>query len=75
MPFGDEQLWRPGLRPYLSDMALPAGLKPDKLGQYEVGGKTYIRLDGNAYEKTFDPMLNKWRLKHPTAPDAYLPRS
>lgn len=54
-------------------MALPAGLKPDKLGQYEVGGKTYIRLDGNAYEKTFDPMLNKWRLKHPTAPDAYSP--
>ncbi|KQV17875.1 hypothetical protein ASC74_02985 [Pseudomonas sp. Root329] len=73
LPFGSEQLWRPGLTPYLSDRVLPAGLKPDKLGQYEVGGKTYIRLDGNVYEKTFDPTLNKWRLKHPTAPDAYSP--
>ncbi|WP_095129623.1 NEL-type E3 ubiquitin ligase domain-containing protein [Pseudomonas sp. Irchel s3h14] len=73
LPFGSEQLWRPGLTPYLSDRVLPAGLKPDKLGQYEVGGKTYIRLDGNVYEKTFDPTLNKWRLKHPTDPNAYSP--
>jgi hypothetical protein len=73
LPFGSEQLWRPGLTPYLSDRVLPAGLKPNKLGQYEVGGKTYIRLDGNVYEKTFDPKLKKWRLKHPTDPHAYSP--
>lgn len=73
LPFGSEQLWRPGLSPYLSDRVLPVGLKPDKLGQYEVDGRTYIRLDGNVYEKTFDSTLNKWRLKHPTDPHAYAP--
>jgi Leucine-rich repeat (LRR) protein len=73
LPFGDEQLWRPGLTPYKSDVVLPAGLKPDPLGQYEVNGKTCIRLDGDVYEKTFDPWLNKWRLKHPTDPNAYHP--
>jgi len=73
LPFGSEQLWRPGLRPYLSDRVLPAGLKPNTLGQYEVGGKTCIRLDGNVYEQTFDPTLNKWRLKHPTDSNAYSP--
>ncbi|WP_415760380.1 NEL-type E3 ubiquitin ligase domain-containing protein [Pseudomonas sp. LT1P18] len=73
LPFGDEQLWRPGLTPYKSDVVLSDGLKPNTLGQYEVNGKTYIRLDGDVYEKTFDPSLNKWRLKHPTDPNAYHP--
>lgn len=73
LPFGSEQLWRPGLRPYLSDRVLPAGLKPNERGQYQVDGKTYIRLDGNVYEKTFDPVLNKWRLKNPRVSDAYSP--
>lgn len=73
LPFGDEQLWRPGLAPYKSNVVLPSTLKANKLGQYEEGGRTYIRLDGEVYEKTFDPAINKWRLKHPTDPHAYHP--
>lgn len=73
LPFGDEQLWRPGLTPYKSDAVLPPGLKPNTLGQYQVDGKTFIRLDGEVYEKTFDPSLKKWRLKHPTDTAAYQP--
>ncbi len=73
LPFGDEQLWRPGLEPYQSPTRLPAGLKPNALGQYEVGGKTYLRLDGQVYESTFDPDIQQWRLRHPTNPKAYQP--
>lgn len=73
LPFGDEQLWRPSLAPYKSNVVLPAGLKPNSLGQYEVAGSTYIRLEDNVYEKTFDQALGKWRLKHPNDPQAYQP--
>ncbi|OPA89949.1 hypothetical protein BFW86_12330 [Pseudomonas fluorescens] len=73
LPFGDEQLWRPGLEPYQNPTRLPAGLKPNALGQYEVDGKTYLRLDGHVYESAFDPSIRKWRLKHPTNPKAYQP--
>ncbi|MBV7476338.1 NEL-type E3 ubiquitin ligase domain-containing protein [Pseudomonas sp. PDM31] len=73
LPFGDEQLWRPSLAPYKSDVVLPEGLRPNTSGQYELNGKTYIKLDGDPYEKIFDPALGKWRLKHPKNPHAYHP--
>jgi len=73
LPFGDEQLWRPSLAPYKSDVVLPAQLKPNKLGQYGVDGRTFIKLEDGAYEQTFDPRLEKWRLKHPSNPQAYHP--
>ncbi|MGE8185967.1 NEL-type E3 ubiquitin ligase domain-containing protein [Pseudomonas sp. NPDC086278] len=71
-PFGEPRLWHPDLAAYKSGVALE-GLNPNALGQYEVGGKTYINLEGNAYEKAFDPALKQWRIKHPTDPDAYQP--
>lgn len=73
LPFGDEQLWRPGLASYKSSTVLPRGLKPNSLGQYQVGGRTFIRLDGEVYEKTFDIERGRWRLKHPNNPQAYQP--
>lgn len=73
LPFGDEQLWRPSLEPYKSDVVLAPQLKPNALGQYEVDGRIYIKIDGNVYEKTFDARLHKWRLKHPTNAQAYHP--
>ncbi|WP_123356698.1 NEL-type E3 ubiquitin ligase domain-containing protein [Pseudomonas frederiksbergensis] len=71
-PFGETRLWHPDLASYKSGVALE-GLTPNALGQYEMGGKTYISLEGNAYEKTFDPALKQWRIKHPTDPDVYQP--
>lgn len=73
LPFGDEQLWRPGLAPYKSATRLPAGLAPDALGQYTLDGKSYLKIDGEVYEKTFDPQANRWRIKHPDDPQAYHP--
>ena len=71
-PFGEPRLWKPDLAPYKSSVSLD-GLEPDALGQYKVGDKTYIRHEGNVYEKTFDPALQKWRIKHPGDPQAYQP--
>ncbi|MCX2900806.1 dermonecrotic toxin domain-containing protein [Pseudomonas mandelii] len=71
-PFGQPRLWYPDLAPYAHSVALE-GIEPNILGQYEVGGKTYIKIDGNAYEKTFDVTRNVWRIKHPSDPAAYQP--
>ena len=71
-PFGEPRLWNPDLVAYKSSVALD-GVTPNALGQYEVGGKTYIKLEGNAYEKTYDPELDQWRIKHPTDPEAFQP--
>ena len=73
LPFGDEQLWRPGLAPYKSAVVLPAALEPNHLGQYALGDRTFIPLDGEVYEQTFDASLGQWRLKHPSNPHAYQP--
>ncbi|WP_166222839.1 NEL-type E3 ubiquitin ligase domain-containing protein [Pseudomonas atagonensis] len=73
LPFGDEQLWRPGLSPYQSTTILPAGLKPNALGQYFFEGKTFICIEDQLYEKTFDAAAKKWRLKHPSDSNAYHP--
>ncbi|WCM49068.1 NEL-type E3 ubiquitin ligase domain-containing protein [Pseudomonas sp. WJP1] len=71
-PFGEPRLWNPDLASYKSRVALD-GVTPNALGQYEVGDKTYIKFDGNAFEKTYDPALKQWRIKHPTDPEAYQP--
>lgn len=71
-PFGEPRLWHPDLAAYKSDVVLD-GVRPDALGQYEVAGKTYIKLEGNAYEKTYDPALKQWRIQHPGNPEAYRP--
>ncbi|OAJ48322.1 NEL-type E3 ubiquitin ligase domain-containing protein [Pseudomonas marginalis] len=72
LPFGKLRLWHPDLATYKSSVSLE-GLTPNALGQFEVGGKTYVNIDGNVYEKTFDPTLDQWAIKHPTDADAYQP--
>lgn len=73
LPFGDEQLWRPSLAPYKSAVVLPPTLEANHLGQYAVDSRTFIRVEGEVYEKTFDATLGRWRLKHPSDPLAYQP--
>ena len=72
-PFGESRLWNPVLTGYESGVGLD-GLTPNALGQYEVGGKTCIKIEGKVYEKTFDPAREEWRIKHPDDPGAYQPR-
>jgi len=73
LPNGETRLWKPDLTPYRSDAALEPGLKPDAQGQYEVAGKSYVRIGEGLYEKSFDRQINKWRIKHPSDPHAYQP--
>lgn len=73
LPNGQTRLWKPDLSPYKSAVKLPDDARPNALGQYEINGKTYVRWNGDLYEKTLDPTVNKWRIKHPDDPEAYQP--
>lgn len=71
-PDGSKRLWKPDLSRYRSDVSLE-GIEPNSRGQYEVGGKTYVRVAGDTYEQRLDPTLGKWRINHPTDEGAYQP--
>ncbi|AZF21839.1 NEL-type E3 ubiquitin ligase domain-containing protein [Pseudomonas sp. R3-52-08] len=73
LPNGQTRLWKPDLSPYKSVVRLPDGARPNALGQYEINGKTYVRLNSDLYEQALDPTVNKWRIKHPDDPEAYQP--
>lgn len=72
LPFGELRLWHPDLATYRSNVSLK-GIKANALGEFEVGGKTYVTIEGNVYEKAFDPALEQWAIKHPSDVDAYQP--
>lgn len=73
LPNGEPRLWKPDLTGYSSSHALPADLAPNALGQYQVGDRHFIRLDGKVYEQRFDAELKQWRIKHPNDSNAYEP--
>lgn len=71
LPNDQTRLWKADLSGYEHSVSLTGSANP--LGQYELNGKTFIRLDGKAYETTWDPSLKRWRMRHPTDADAYQP--
>lgn len=73
LPDGRVRLWLPDLAPYRTTVELPAELTTNDLGQYRVGAKTYVRIDGHLHEQRFDSAVDRWRLVHPRAPSAYQP--
>lgn len=73
LPNGQARLSKADLSGYESPVTLPADIKPNAQGQYVHAGKTYIRQSGKLYEKTFDESSQRWRIQHPTDPDAYQP--
>ena len=73
LPNGETRLWKPDLSGYESAVKLEASSGPNALGEYEVDGKTYIRHEGRAYQKTYDETLQRWRITHPTDQQAYQP--
>jgi Leucine-rich repeat (LRR) protein len=73
LPNGETRLWKPDLNSYESGVTLTDTSAPNALGQYEVEGKTYIRLGAKVYEQYFDASIHKWRIKHPTDDAAYQP--
>ncbi|BBP71309.1 hypothetical protein PHLH6_33130 [Pseudomonas sp. Seg1] len=73
LPNGKTRLWKPDLRAYASPVALEASGGPNLSGQHRVDGTTYMRQGGQAYQQFFDESLGKWRIRHPSDPDAYQP--
>lgn len=73
LPHGQQRLWKPDLALYVSDTVLSPELRPNVLGQYAMGGKTWVSLDGQLYEVAFDSSVGKWRIQHPSDAGAYQP--
>ncbi|WP_434701468.1 NEL-type E3 ubiquitin ligase domain-containing protein [Pseudomonas sp. D1-36] len=71
---GESRLWNPDLTPYRSPLRPLAGAVPDSLGLYEVSGRKVLPLDGHHYEVQQDPITHRYRIRHPSRPDAYQPK-
>lgn len=56
------RLWSPALEGTRRVAALVEGIEPNALGQYQAGGRTYVRMDGDLYEQRFDAARQAWRL-------------
>ncbi|WP_434675806.1 NEL-type E3 ubiquitin ligase domain-containing protein [Pseudomonas sp. D3-10] len=72
-PTGERRLWRPDLAPYRSDLEPPANSQPDALGLHRVNGRDVLPLDDSHYEVQQDPATQRYRIRHPSRPDAYQP--
>ncbi|AIL61561.1 dermonecrotic toxin domain-containing protein [Pseudomonas alkylphenolica] len=70
---GTQRLWRPELVSYASDVVLPEQLQANSAGQFEHQGRSFIRFDGHVFEQRLDPALDRWRIVHPSNPEAYQP--
>lgn len=68
---GQQRLWRPDLTAYATP--LPAELQANALGQYLDGETCYLRLGDHYYMQRLDVASQRWRIAHPTDPDAYQP--
>lgn len=72
-PDGATRLWRPDLAPYRSDLAPPANAVPDERGLHRINGRDVLPLNDSHYEVLQDPATGRYRIRHPSRPDAYQP--
>ncbi|MFK3724489.1 NEL-type E3 ubiquitin ligase domain-containing protein [Pseudomonas monteilii] len=72
--FIDEQprLWLPDVSAYRSDLVVPPDARLNAAGQYVRDTRYYVHLDDGWYEQALDQQ-GRWRLRHPSDPDAYAP--
>ncbi|WP_194788867.1 dermonecrotic toxin domain-containing protein [Pseudomonas sp. UFMG81] len=70
---GQRRLWQPDLAPYRSPVVLPEGLQANAQGQFEMQGRSFIRIDGHLHEQRLDLRLKRWRIVHPEDDQAYQP--
>ncbi|WP_166363057.1 NEL-type E3 ubiquitin ligase domain-containing protein [Pseudomonas akapageensis] len=72
LPNGQRRLWKPDMTPYQQDVEL-APYTANAQGQYVVGSRHYIRLQGKVYEQVYNTGLKQWQIRHPSDPQAYQP--
>lgn len=70
---GESRLWRPDLTPYRSDLRPSAASTPDSLGLHRVNGREVLALQGEHFEVQRDPATQRYRIRHPSRPEAYQP--
>ncbi|WP_431080506.1 NEL-type E3 ubiquitin ligase domain-containing protein [Pseudomonas thivervalensis] len=70
---GEARLWRPDLSVYQSELAPPAAANPDAQGLYRVGDQQILPLGEQHFEVQQDPQTLRYRIRHPSRPDAYQP--
>ncbi|MBC3362928.1 NEL-type E3 ubiquitin ligase domain-containing protein [Pseudomonas sp. SWRI154] len=70
---GESRLWRPDLASYKSELEPPVSSTPDGLGLHRVNGRQILPLGGTNYEVQRDRATDRYRIRHPSRPDAYQP--
>ncbi|SDA93168.1 C-terminal novel E3 ligase, LRR-interacting [Pseudomonas sp. NFACC15-1] len=70
---GESRLWRPDLSVYQSELAPPPASSPDTQGLYRVGDRQVLPLGDRYYEVQQDPQTLRYRIRHPSRPQAYQP--
>ncbi|MET1070484.1 MAG: NEL-type E3 ubiquitin ligase domain-containing protein [Pseudomonas prosekii] len=70
---GQPRLWKLDLRPYKRPLSTLSGRPADAQGVYHVAGQPHIRIDNSAYRIHYDPLIKKWRVRHPLRPEAFSP--
>ncbi|MGY2293230.1 NEL-type E3 ubiquitin ligase domain-containing protein [Pseudomonas sp. SDO528_S397] len=71
MPDGQVRLSQPTLKGYESPAVL-AG-RTDSRGLHDVNGSTYLRQQDQVYQTAYDASLKRWRIRHPSDPEAWQP--
>jgi hypothetical protein len=70
---GEPRLWRPDLSVYQSELEPPAAANPDTQGLYRVDDQQVLPLGEQHYEVQQDPQTLRYRIRHPSRPQAYQP--
>ncbi|WP_455925311.1 dermonecrotic toxin domain-containing protein [Pseudomonas putida] len=70
---GRTRLVHPDLSAYASDLSLPEYAQPNALGQYEIGGRSYVLVDDRLYQQAPDPATGGWAIEHPRLAGQYRP--
>ncbi|MGY2261524.1 dermonecrotic toxin domain-containing protein [Pseudomonas sp. SDO55104_S430] len=70
---GQQKLWNPDISSYRSSATLAPESEADEWGLHTHEGQRLLRVEGDHYEVEQDPTTERFRIKHPTRPDAYSP--
>ena len=73
LPSGKTRLWKPDLKPYQLGIQLPERSRPNPRGLHRYDGQDILPLAGNHYSVREEAGTGKYRVQHPTRPDAYAP--
>ncbi|WP_348750963.1 NEL-type E3 ubiquitin ligase domain-containing protein [Pseudomonas rhodesiae] len=72
-PDASPRLWRRSLTPYRQSVDVDAQTSANVRGIYQLGGQSYVKIDGALYGVVFDADAGHWTVRHPLRDNAYRP--